>query len=46
MRKQKTISQRLEEIILAHEKELRENYKKMLARFEQLRKGMVNFSGF
>jgi len=41
MRKQKTISQQLEEIISAHEKELRENYKKMIRRFSQLRKKIV-----
>jgi hypothetical protein len=38
MPKQKTISQQLQEVIEAHEKELRENYKKMVKRFGQLRK--------
>jgi len=38
MGKQKTISQQLQAVIEAHEKELRENYKKMLARFNQFKK--------
>ncbi|MFH0834458.1 MAG: hypothetical protein V2A63_03660 [Patescibacteria group bacterium] len=33
-----SISARLQKIIRAHEKELRENYKKMFARFNRLRR--------
>jgi hypothetical protein len=41
MPKQKSISEQFTAIIEAHEKELRANYKKMLARFEQLRKRLT-----
>jgi len=41
MPKQKSISDQFTAVIEAHEKELRANYKKMLARFEQLRKKLV-----
>jgi len=44
MPKQKSISRQFQEVIDAHEKKLRANYKKMLVRFKQLRKKMINIS--
>lgn len=38
MSKTKSISKQFQEVIEKHEKELRENYKKMLVRFNQLKK--------
>jgi len=40
MKKELSISKRLQKIIAEHEEDLRENYKKMLARYNLLKKKM------